>query len=141
MSQNGDTELKIYQVTNTVTGEERQVVGVNQQDCCRQLGWKIGDCFIREASTRYKASGRNHSALMVKLSCQVCPFQYGECQKPADIDCPVQPNAPELQEWLKQASQAHQCQYIGQELSKNDYHSGQKWLPMLQAIEELGDHR
>ena len=141
MSTNGDQELKIYELMNKDTGEKRYAAGVNQMDCCRQLGWKIGDCFIREEKPKRKARGDNHSALMVKIPCQVCPFQYGECRKPAETECPVQPNAPDLKEWLKQAAEAHLCDYYGQELSNNNYHAGQKWLPMVQAIKELGDYR
>ena len=137
MSETTDQELKIYEVTNKDSGDKRYVVGVNQMDCCRQLGWKIGDCFIREEKPKRKARGDNHSALLVKLSCQVCPFQYADCRKPPRVDCPVQPNSPDIHEWLKQAAEAHLCDYVGQELSNTDYHLGQKWLPMEQAIEEL----
>ncbi len=141
MSQTNDQELKIYEVTNTVTGHKRYAVGVNQQDVCRQIGWKIGDCFIRKEKPKRKARGDDHSALMVKIPCEVCPFQYAECRKPAKEDCPTRPSAPELQNWLKQAAESHLCDYVGQELSLTDYHLNQKWLPMAQAIEELGDHR
>jgi len=141
MSDNNNKELKIYEVTNRDSGEKRYAVGVNQMDCCRQLGWKIDDCFIRQEKPKRKARGDDHSALMVKIPCQVCPFQWAVCKKPAESECPVQPNAPDLHEWLKQASQAHLCDYNGQELSKTDYHLNQKWLPMEQAIKELGDYR
>ena len=140
MSETEAQELKIYELTNKNSGEKRYVVGVNQQDCCRQIGWLIGDCFIREEKPRRKARGDDHSALLYKVPCLVCPFQYAECRKPADKDCPVQPNAPDLHEWLKQAAQAHLCDYYGQELSEKDYHFNQKWIPLAQAIEELGDH-
>ncbi|GAH75838.1 unnamed protein product, partial [marine sediment metagenome] len=48
-----------------------------------------------------------------------------------------QPTAPELQEWLKQVTQAHLCQYYGQDLIMKDYNLGQKWVPMEKAIREL----
>ncbi|MBA7536152.1 hypothetical protein ES705_28414 [subsurface metagenome] len=140
MSTNGDQELKIYEVTNKDTGEKRHAVGVNQQDVCRQIDWLIGDCFIREEKPQRKAGKDEQSGLLVKIPCQVCPFQYAECRKPAEAECPVRPNAPELREWLGQALEAHACDYYGQELSHTDYQLGQKWLPMEQAIEELGDH-
>jgi len=126
MSNTETPELKIFELTNRNTGEKRYVVGVNQQDCCRQLDWKIGDCFIREEKPKRKARGDNHSALLVKIPCRVCPFQYAECKKPTEADCPTQPNAPELQDWLKQAAQAHLCDYYGEALSQTDYHLGQK---------------
>ncbi len=140
MNNKPEQELKIYEVTNKDSGEKRYVAGINQMDCCRQLGWKIGDCFIREEKPKRKARRDNHSALLVKIPCQVCPFQYAECRKPAKEDCPTRPSAPELQNWLKQVAEAHLCDYVGQELSQTDYHLNQKWLPMVQAIEELGDH-
>ncbi len=133
-------ELKIYEVHNRDTGEKHYSVATNTEDACKLIGWQIGDCFVSEVKPQRKARGDNHSALLVKIPCQVCPFQYAECRKPPREQCPVQPNAPELKEWLKQAAQAHLCQYYGQELLNNDYHLGQKWLPMEQAIEELCHH-
>ncbi|MBA7577866.1 hypothetical protein ES708_19721 [subsurface metagenome] len=134
-------ELKIYEVHNRDTGQKQFSVATNAQGACNLIGWQIGDCFVSEVKPQRKARGDNHSALMVKIPCQVCPFQYAECRKPYRKKCPAQPNAPELQDWLKQALEAHRCDYSGQELSRTDYHLGQKWLPMAQAIEELGDHR
>ncbi|MBA7656318.1 hypothetical protein ES703_64242 [subsurface metagenome] len=140
MSTNGYQELKTYELTNKNTGQKRYAVGVNQQDCCRQIGWLIGDCFIVEHKPIRKAGKDEHSALLVKIPCQVCPFQYAECRKPAEAECPVRPNAPEFKEWLGQALEAHRCDYYGQELSHTDYRLSQRWLPMEQAIVELA-HR
>ncbi|MBA7716105.1 hypothetical protein ES703_125168 [subsurface metagenome] len=140
MSQTEAQELKIYELTNRNTGEKHFQVNLGQPKVCSRPGWLIGDCFVREVKPQQKARKDDHSALMVKLPCQVCPFQYAECRKPADKECPVQPNAPDIQEWLKQALEARCCDYVGQGLSITDYHHNQKWLPMEQAIEELGDH-
>ncbi|MBA7486478.1 hypothetical protein ES707_22037 [subsurface metagenome] len=141
MSETNTQELKIYQITNRTTGEKQYSVSDNAQDACKLIGWLIGDCFIVEVKPQRKARGDDHSALMVKIPCQVCPFQYAECRRPADKECSVRPNAPELNEWMKQAAEAHLCDYYGQELSNTDYHLGQKWVPMEKAIEELRDHR
>ncbi|MBA7624109.1 hypothetical protein ES703_31513 [subsurface metagenome] len=141
MSTNEAPELKIYELTNRNTGERHLQVNLGQPKVCSRPGWLIGDCFVREVKPQRKARGDDHSALMVKLPCQVCPFQYAECRKPAQAECPTQPNTPDLTEWLRQAALAHLCDYCGQSLSKNDYHLGQKWLPMGKAIEELGDYR
>lgn len=140
MSETEAQKLKIYELTNKNTGRRHLSVSDNADNACKLAGWLIGDCFVREVKPQRKARGDDHSALMVKIPCQVCPFQYAECRKPADKECPVRPNAPELKAWLEQAAQAHLCDYCGQELSYNDYHLGQKWLPIEQAIEELGDH-
>jgi len=141
MSETETQDLKIYELTNRNTGERHFQVNLGQPKVCSRPGWLIGDCFVREVKPQRKPIGDNHSALLVKIPCQVCPFQYAECRKPDEADCPTQPNAPELQEWLKQAAQAHLCDYYGQELSQTDYHLGQKWVPMEQAIKELGDYR
>jgi len=140
MSTNAPTDLKIYQLTNRNTGEKSHQAATTAEDACKQAGWLIGDCFVREVKPQRKAKKDNHSALMVKIPCQVCPFQFAECRKPADKNCPTRPLAPELKEWLKQAAQAHLCEYYGQELSKNDYYLSQKWLPIDKAIEELCDY-
>jgi len=133
-------ELKIYEVHNRNTGQKHYSVATNAEDACKLIGLQTGDCFVSEVKPQRKARGDNHSALMVKIPCLVCPFQYADCRKPFTEQCPVQPNAPELKDWLKQAAKAHLCQYYGQELSNNDYHLGQKWLPLEQAIEELSHH-
>ena len=141
MSNNGDQQLKIYEVTNKLTGDKGYQAATNREDACKQAGWLIGDCYINAPKPKYQSVPDHEPLVLVKLPCQVCPFQYAECKKPADNDCPVRPNAPELNEWLAQAAEAHLCQYYGQELQKTDYHLNQKWLPMEQAIRELGDYR
>jgi len=134
-------ELKIYEVTNRTTGERHFAVSDNAQDACKQAGWQIDGCFIVEQKPKRKTGTRGQTSLLVKISCLVCPFQYAECKRPDNGECPVRPNAPELREWLKQAAEAHLCPHQGQELSEKDYHFNQKWIPLEQAIEELGDHR
>lgn len=141
MSNNGDQELQIYQVTNKLTGEKSYRAAKTAEDACKQVGWIIGDCYVTTQKPRYKSVPDHETVVLVKLPCEVCPFQYAECLKPPDQDCPVQHNAPELNEWLKQITQAHICQYYGEELEKIDYQKKQKWLPMEQAIRELGDYR
>jgi len=141
MTQTNEKELKIYEVSNRITGEKHYSVSDNTEEACKQAGWPQCDCFIVDVHKKYTAAGRAEITTLVKIPCQICPFQYGECKKPATEDCPVQPTAPELKEWLKQAAQAHLCDYYGEALDKNDYLKRQKWLPMDKAIEELGDHR
>ncbi|GAI78175.1 unnamed protein product [marine sediment metagenome] len=133
-------ELQIYEVTNRDTGERHLAISYNAQDACKQAGWLIGDCFTVEQKPTRKPTPDGETGLLYKVPCRVCPFRYGECKKPADKECPVRPNAPELKEWLKQITEARLCHYSGQELSEKDYHSNHKWIPLEQAIEELGDH-
>lgn len=134
-------ELKIYEVANKNSGEKRKVAGVNQMDCCRQLGWKIGDCFIVEVKPISRRTGKDKFETLVCIPCQVCPFQYAECIKPPEIDCASRPEAPELQEWLKQVAKAHLCLYVGVAINKVDYFVQQKWCPIEQAIVELAHRR
>ncbi|MBA7537889.1 hypothetical protein ES705_30160 [subsurface metagenome] len=140
MSETETQELKLYEITHRTTGVKSCQTATTAEDARKQTGWQIDDCFVREVKPQRKARGDDHSALMVKIPCVVCPFQYAECRKPATEECPTRPSAPELQNWLKQAAEAHLCNFYGQGLSKTDYQLGQKWLPMEQAIEELGDH-
>jgi len=137
MSDTEAQELKIYEITNRTTGEKSYQPATNAEDACKQAGWLIGDCYANPQKPTRKPGEGTHSASLVKMPCQVCPFQYAECKKPAEAECNCQPNAPELQEWLKQIAQAHLCEYAGEELTKKDYNLGQKWLPMADAIKEL----
>ncbi len=121
MSNNGDQQLKIYELHNRDTGEKRYAVGVNQMDCCRLIGWKIGDCFITEVKEQRGHGKAGDPPLKVRIPCQVCLYQYAECQKPAREQCPCRPESPDLNEWWRQAAEAHLCDFVGQELNKNDY--------------------
>ncbi|MBA7538626.1 hypothetical protein ES705_30903 [subsurface metagenome] len=140
MSQTLETEKKLYEITNRTTGHKQLSVSDNAQDACKQAGWDIDDCFVVDVKPKRKAGKDGHSALMVKIPCQTCPFQYGECLSPADAECPVSRDTPDIHEWTKRVLEAHSCDYVGLELSKIDHQAKQKWLPMEQAIEELGDH-
>ncbi len=137
MSQNRDQDLKIYEITNRDTGIRRFEAATNAEDACKQAGWLIGNCYVNEQKPRMKPVPDHNPLALVKILCQVCPYQYAECRKPASEECPVRPNTPELGEWLKQATQAHLCDYVGQNLAKKDYQLGQKWLTIEAAIKEL----
>jgi len=130
-------DLKIYEVLSTLTVEKSYQVATNAQDACLQAGWKIGDCYVHPLEPQRRTSPDQGTELRVKIPCHTCPFQYADCTKPDDVVCPVKPQAPELNEWLKQASEAHLCSYQGHALSKQDHTLGQKWVTMEQAIKEL----
>jgi len=137
MSENGDKELSIYEVTNRTTGLKSYQPATNAQDACKQAGWLIDDCFIvQERVTRRRGSGDTPLAL-VKIPCQTCPFQYVECKKPDDLDCPTRPSAPELQNWMKQAAEAHLCSFVGEDLTKKNHQLQQKWVTIEEAVKEL----
>ena len=137
MSKTEAQELKIYEVTNRNTGEKRFACGYSTQEACESKGWLIGDCYVIEQKPRTQAVPDKPPKLLYRVHCLTCPFQYAECRKPDNEDCPTRPSSPELQNWIKQAAEAHLCGHVGQELSKKDYNFGQKWVPMEQAIEEL----
>ncbi|KKN21797.1 hypothetical protein LCGC14_0921770 [marine sediment metagenome] len=137
MRNNGDQELSIYEVTHRETGKKSYQAATTAEDACKLAGWLIGDCFVNPQKPKYKHHDKGESELLVKIPCLTCPFQYAECRKPGTEECPTRPKAPELQEWLKQATESHLCPYVGEALKKTDYNLGQKWLPMEEAVKEL----
>ena len=137
MSDNGEQERQIYEITHRTTGEKSFQIASNAQDACEQAAWAIADCYVMPQKPRHKPLPDGKTQILVRIPCHTCPFQYGVCTKPEDTECPARPEAPELQEWLKQAAEAHLCPYQGQELTKKDYGVSQKWVTMEQAIKEL----
>lgn len=137
MTDNGDHELAIYEITNRTTGEKSYQAAKTAEDACKLAGWLIGDCFVNPQKPRRQPGQTTDNRLLVKINCLTCPFQYAECRKPIDEECPTRPAAPELQDWLKQAAEAHLCDYTGQTLTKKDYNLAQKWCNVKDAIKEL----
>lgn len=137
MNTNEGTEPKLYHVTNRITGERWLAITANADDACKQADWLIADCYVEEVTERRGHSKKGEPPLKVNIPCRVCPFQYAECKKPDEADCPLSLNTPELEEWLKQATTAHLCLHVGQDLTMRDYNLNQKWVPLPQAIEEL----
>jgi len=137
MSETETQELKVYEITHRTTGEKSFQAARTADNACEQAGWLIGDCFVVEQKPRVKPIPRHDPSVSYKVPCLTCPFQYAECRKPDDTECPTRPQAPELQEWLKQAAEAHLCPHVGVVLSKKDYQFQQKWLPIAEALEEL----
>ncbi len=89
MSKTQETEKKLYEVTNRDTGEKFYAISDNTQDACQQANWLIDNCFVILQKPQRKAGKDGHSDLLVKIPCQVCSFQYGECLSPAEAECPV----------------------------------------------------
>ncbi|MBA7675856.1 hypothetical protein ES703_84095 [subsurface metagenome] len=140
MNQLNDQELKIYEITNRSSGERHFAASYSVEEACKQAGWDIGDCFIVHPPARSKATEKGETRTLVKVPCEICPYQYGECKKPDTEACPTRREAPELMEWTKQAALAHLCPFVGEVLTKKDYQNHQKWLPLSAAIEELEHH-
>jgi len=133
----GNEELKIYQVTSRITGERCYSVSYTAEDACKQAGGVTLDCDVIEQKPVRKDTPDQGYRLLIRLPCEVCPYQYAECKKPEGAECPVRSELPELADWLKQATKAHLCSHIGQELVKCDYLLRQKWLTVEDAINEL----
>jgi len=130
-------DLKIYEIITTITGEKSYQGATNAQDACLQAGWQIGDCYDHPLEPQLRTSPDQGTELRVKIPCHSCPYHYSDCTKGENDPCPVKPQAPELNEWMKQATRSHLCPYQGNALSKKDHQLGQKWVTMEQAIKEL----
>jgi len=137
MTDNREQELKIYEVTHRETGEKSYQAATNAQDACKQAGWLIGDCFVVAQKPRHRRKDKHETQPLVKVSCEVCPYQYAECRKPSNVGCPTRPSAPDFNEWTKQALKAHLCPYVGQALTRKDYFSHEKWVSVEEAVKEL----
>lgn len=137
MSQNENHELNIYELTNKTTGHRHFSVSDNAQDACKQAGWLIGDCVIRLLKPLVKPTKEGHYKPMVWMPCQVCPYQYCECTKPANDECPARDCTPDLDEWLKHVARAHLCQYIGEPLTHLDYNKRRKWTSYEHVIKTI----
>ncbi len=130
-------ELKLYEVTHRATGEKHYAVDYNAQDACSQSGWTIADCYVVEQKPLAKYDKHERAILVVKIPCHVCPYQYTECNKPDDAECPVRLETPDLDEWLKHTTQAHLCPHVGHDLPKIDYRKRLKRVSLADAINEL----
>ncbi len=130
-------DLRVYEVFSHTTGEKSFQVATYAQDACLQAAWQIGDCYVHYLEPHRRAAPGQEVEWRVLIPCHTCPFQYADCTKPDDVDCPVNPQAPEMSEWLKQATEAHLCPYQGNVLTKKDHTLGQKWLTIREAIKEL----
>jgi len=137
MNTTENTELKVYEVTHKLTGEKRFEAAIDAEDACKQAGWLIADCFAMAQKPRHHPVPDQETMLLVAIPCQTCSFQYAECRKPPDKDCPCRPNTPDLKQWLAEAATAHLCDFVGKVLTIKDYNLQRKWLPMDKAIAEL----
>lgn len=130
-------ELKLYQVTNRNTGERHYAINYNAQDACSQAGWLIADCYIDEQKPISKYDKHQRAILFVKIPCHVCSYQFAECKKPDDADCPIRPETPDLNEWVRQTAKAHLCLHVGHDLANHDYRKRLKRVSIDEAINEL----
>ena len=127
----------IYTITHRELGIVQNVAAPDAQTACQRLGWEIGDCHVFKQEPAWHHSPGRKSAFMVKVPCRVCTWQYASCSRRKEEVCPVQVNAQEVTEWLKQTCQAHLCKHVGAELTRKDYDLRQIWLPLPQAIQQL----
>ncbi len=130
-------ELKLYEVTHRLTGDQHFAVSDNAQDACLQAGWLIGDCYVVEQKPLVKYDKKERIRLLVKIPCHVCPYQYAECAKPADTECPIRPETTDPGQWQKEISKARSCPHMGEELSKRNHDRRLKRTTLAAAILEL----
>jgi len=130
-------KLKLFEVTLRVTGEKHYAVDYNAQDACLQAGWLIGDCYVVEQKPLAKLDKHERSILFIKIPCQVCPYQFTECKKPSETECPTRPDTSDPVEWQRQISKSHFCPHTGEDLSKRDYQKRLKRVPLEEATKEL----
>ena len=130
-------ELKLYEVTHRLTGEQHFAVSDNAQDACLQAGWLIGDCYVLEQKPLTKYGKHDRATLLVKIPCHVCPYQYAECTKPADAECPIRANTTDPGQWQKEISKVRSCPHMGEDLGKRNYDRRLKRTTLEAAIVEL----
>jgi len=130
-------ELKLYEVTHRATGERHYAVDYNAQDACLQAGWPTGDCYVVEQRPLTKYDKHERAIMLVKIPCHVCPYQYAECVKPDDTECPIRPETSDPTQWIKETSKARSCPHTGEELGKRNYDRRLKRVSLEQAIKEL----
>ena len=127
----------IYHVTNATTGVKVLEAAYSPQEACQQAGWLIVDCYVVPAKPQRKPGHTTGPSVFIKLPCQVCPYQYGECVRTEEQTCPCQSETPELNEWFRQASLAHLCEFTGGHLTHKDYYLRQKWVTVEEALRIL----
>ncbi|MDD4957688.1 MAG: hypothetical protein PHQ61_08635 [Candidatus Omnitrophica bacterium] len=130
-------QLRCFDVTNKHTGEKVSRIATDAIDAAEQAGWQIDDCYIIPQMPRYVVDHKDQIKILVRVPAKTCPFQFSDCNLPEGQSCPIHPNAPDLKEWLIQASTAHLCPHYGVELTKADHALSQKWLPIPEAIAAL----
>ena len=141
MEEEKEATVRIYRATNVITGICVHVPATKAQDVVDSLGWQLGETFIIVLEPTHHHSTGEADKLRVKVPCRVCPFQYAQCTIPKAETCPVQSQAPELSEWLKQVTQAHLCSHVGHSLDKKDHELHQVWLGTESAIALLTSER
>ena len=137
MSENERDKKNLYEVTNRVTGDKRLTIANTAQQACELQDWMVGDCFVtlyRTLPGQYRGEKRSD---LVAVPCEICPYQYAECAKPAGAECPVTSAVPDLIEWLKKISQAHLCDHVGVDMLQEHHRLHRKLIPFEEAVNAL----
>ena len=134
--QTRETELKLYKATPRVSGTPWLLVAKSLPEAVKLLKESAPQFMVEEVRQYVKTMRGTGRGYYVCVPCKTCPYQYGECRKPADGECAVKIGAPDMTEWIKRASEAHMCKWVGVALSKTDHAMGQKWQKTEDAIIE-----
>ena len=130
MTTSQDKDLKVYSVTSRTTAELHFIVAPSPAEACAFCGWLIGDCYVKELRPTTRFVAGQGLIKFYLLPCNVCSFQYSECQKPPADTCPVDTSSPDLIEWLRHAFKAHLCHWTGDSLTPKDHANHRKPMPL-----------
>lgn len=137
MKGNGRKTKHLYAITLLKEGLGSIQLSISPRLACKQAGWLIDDCYVRELEPVKKFIAGIGWYNAVPVPCYVCPYQYAVCNKqPADV-CPSRPSSPDLKDWLVQVAKAHLCAFIGSDLERKDYMLQQKWIPIESLFAQL----
>ena len=134
MAQKKEATKSIYRLTHLTSGKVAHIPATNPKKACTLVGWQMEDCHVLKLEPSWLPDGTHHSGFKVLLPCRLCPFQWAECLRGEDANCPIITNAPDFHEWLKQATQAHLCPHVGGALLRFDYKLHQKPYTVEEAI-------
>jgi len=119
--------LKAYRVTHREELKAKTVLAGTPEEAAKLAGYLIDDCHVEETE-KYDRYLKGHgSQIMIKLSIRICPFQDAVCQLQDDLECPNRPDAPDITSWVKQATKAHLCEHVGDEITRKEWLGRYKW--------------
>ncbi len=134
MTEETEAIKSIYRLTHQDTGAVALIPAFNPKGACTLVGWQVEECHVLKLEPSWISTGHGKQPNMVLIPCQVCPFQYAACDKPPGANCPVNHDAPDAIQWLKQVTQAHLCHFVGDTLIQSDHRRHQKPCTIEEAI-------
>lgn len=137
MSQTPETSGNLYKATPKVAGVPWIIIASCITEARKQLGDSANQFTVRGIDGKRKRPRGRTAGTYYPVPVKLCPYQYGECCIPVGGECYVKPNAPDMQEWVKRATEAHLCAHVGISITREDYEKRQKWVLLQDAIKEF----